>query len=130
MCNDYVIYQATTAIGLDNQIGEVLQVDLEGPPGVTCELWENLRLAFAHLSSANGGQPNFNVSTTSYFIACTLNATTTPLHLSMQDGQITNTDSLPNDSNEAEPWTVWSSGNTTELVQMACTCVLPVLSIG
>ena len=46
----------------------------------------------------------------------------------MQDGQITIAESLPNNSQEAEPWTVWSLGNITELVQMACQCVLPALS--
>lgn len=52
----------------------------------------------------------------------------------MQDGKITNTESLPNNSKEAELWTVWSSGDTTELTQelaeMACNCVLPIFSIG
>jgi hypothetical protein len=51
-----------------------------------------------------------------------------PLHLSMQDGQITNTALLPNNSKEAEPWAVWFPGNTTELVQMVCRYVLLVLS--
>ncbi|KAG8217910.1 hypothetical protein J3R82DRAFT_6076 [Butyriboletus roseoflavus] len=102
MCNNYVIYQVTTTIELSNQTGEVIQVDLEGPAGGT-----------------SSGQPtNFNVSTTSHFVACTLNATTTPLYLSIQDGKVTNTELLPNNTKEAEPWTVWSPGNTTELVHM------------
>ncbi|KAG8215502.1 hypothetical protein J3R82DRAFT_9147 [Butyriboletus roseoflavus] len=101
MCNNYAIYQVTTAIGLGNQTGEVFQVDLEGPPLTLTE---------------TGGL--FNISFTSHFVACTLNATTTSLYLSMQDGKVTNTESLPNNSKEAEPWTVWSSGNTTELTQM------------
>ena len=42
MCNNYVIYQVTTAMGLDNQTGEVLQVDLVGPAGITREFWVNL----------------------------------------------------------------------------------------
>ncbi|KAG8215508.1 hypothetical protein J3R82DRAFT_9153 [Butyriboletus roseoflavus] len=96
----------TTAIELGNLTGEVLQVDLEGPAGVT----------------SHGEPAPFNISTTSYFVACTLNATTTPLYLSMQGGKITNTESLPNNSKEVEPWTIWSPGNTTEftkeLVQM------------
>ncbi|KAG8215448.1 hypothetical protein J3R82DRAFT_9062 [Butyriboletus roseoflavus] len=98
MCNNNAIYQVTTPIGLGNQTGEVFQLDVEGP---------TLSLT---------GEP-LNVSTTSHFVACTLNATTTSLYLSMQDGKITNIESLPNNSKEAEPWAVWSSGDTTELTQ-------------
>ena len=92
-----------------------------------------LRLDFTHLSLAID-EPNVNVSTTSHFVACTLNAATVSLYLPMQDGKITNTEPLPNNSKEAEPWTVWSSGDTTELTQelaqMACTSVFLVLSTG
>ena len=130
MCNNYVIYQVTTAMGLDNQTGEVLQVDLVGPAGITREFWVNLWLDLPYLSLATSELGSFNVSTTSYFVACTLNSATAPLYLSMQDGKVTNTASLPNNSEEADIWTVWSPGNTTELAQMACISVLPILSIG
>ena len=39
LCNNYVFYQVTTEIGLNNQTGEAFQVELEGPPGITCGLW-------------------------------------------------------------------------------------------
>jgi hypothetical protein len=48
MCQNYIGYQITTPLELGNQIGEVLQVDLEGPPGYTCEFLVNFRLAFTH----------------------------------------------------------------------------------
>ena len=128
MCNNFVGYQVTTAIGLADQIGGILQVDLEGPAGYQCEFWVNLGLDFTYISLATSKY--VNVSTTSHFVACTLNATTTTLYISMQDGRITNSESLHNNSKEAESWTVWSSGNITELIQMASRCPLNVLSIG
>lgn len=120
----YIIYRVTTATELGNQTSEVFQVDLAGLPGVGCGFWVHLRLAFTDLSSVNGGYPNVNASTTSYFVARTLHATTAPLYLStVQDEQITNVESLSNNSKEAKPWTIWSPSNTTELIQMACTYI-------
>ena len=120
ICNYIVGYQVTTAVELGNQTGNVLQIDSEGQAGSTGKFQVNLEGNFIHSSL----ESIFNVSTTSHFVACSLDATTTPLDLFMQDGRITNTESLPSNSKEAGPWTTWPSGNITELGQelgqMAC----------
>lgn len=62
-----------------------------------------------------------NVSSTSYFVACALNAATTVSYLPMQNGEMIYTMSS---FNESEPWTIWSPGSfassTSELVEMVC----------
>ena len=60
--------------------------------------------------------PDATVPSTSFFVACTLNATNTTLSLPMQNGQMIPTEA--SSSNESESWKIWSPGSTTELTQM------------
>ena len=60
--------------------------------------------------------PTTNLSSTSYFVACTLNAATTTTYLSMQDGKPTLTPSLPF-LNDLGAWTIWSPGTITNLTK-------------
>ena len=45
------------------------------------------------------------ISSTTYFVACVLNATTSTLYLPMEDGKITGTQIFPNNS-ESDSWTI------------------------
>ncbi|KAF8121104.1 hypothetical protein EV363DRAFT_1187281 [Boletus edulis] len=58
-----------------------------------------------------------NLSITTYFVACTLNATSTTLYLPMQNGRTTQNASLLSDS-QPDSWTVWSPSPATELTQI------------
>ncbi|KAF8554068.1 hypothetical protein OG21DRAFT_1138308 [Imleria badia] len=100
-CNNYIGYQVSTEVELNDLTGRVLQVDFEGQPQATF----------------NDNAFEANVSSTTYFVACVLNATLTTLYLPMQNGKVTDTQFLSNNS-EIESWTIWSPGPTTELTQM------------
>ena len=79
-------------------------------------LCHGLWLIFAYIAAAE--PPITNLSSTSYFVACTLNATTTTTYLSMQDGRTALTPSLPFDTNLGA-WTIWSPGTITNLTKGA-----------
>ena len=49
MCKNIVGYQVTATIRLGNLTGEVLHVDLEGPPWSACEFLEIFRLVVTHI---------------------------------------------------------------------------------
>ena len=72
----------------------------------------------AYLCLATQDLPTTNLSSTSYFVACTLNATTIASNFSMQDGRITLATSLPLD-NDLKSWTIWLPGPITTLTQEA-----------
>ena len=68
------------------------------------------------------GEAPANLSITSHFVACTLNATSDDLYLPMQNGRTLQNISLPADP-QSDPWTVWSPGPTTNLTQIVCKLV-------
>ncbi|KAF9219704.1 hypothetical protein BS17DRAFT_769774 [Gyrodon lividus] len=66
--------------------------------------------ADALFTTADGKQ--VFVPATSYFVACSLNTTTTAYHLDLTSGQLV----IPTpDANDPLPWTVWSPAQSTEL---------------
>ena len=69
-----------------------------------------------------------NFSMVSYFVACTVNATSDSIYLPMQNGRTTQNISLPANP-QSNPWTVWSPGPTTDLTQMVCELVHIAFSI-
>ncbi|KIJ06362.1 hypothetical protein PAXINDRAFT_20446 [Paxillus involutus ATCC 200175] len=94
-CNNYIFFSVSTAIDFDNlassdlvqgHIYETLIYDDEG------ELVPSIPIIF-------------------YYVACSLNTTTTLYDLDMASGQVV----LPvPSSNDSLPWTVWSPGGNTE----------------
>ena len=76
-------------------------------------LWIYFNSFFWKVTSINSDS---TIPTTSFFVACTLNATDTTLSLPMQNGQTIQTEE--SSSNESQPWKIWSPGSTTELTQM------------
>lgn len=70
-----------------------------------------------------------NLSTTSYFVACSLSAATNLSHLSVQNGQIIYPSFLLNDTDK--PWTILSpeatTNSSTELVNVVSGFVLSML---
>ncbi|KAF8554057.1 hypothetical protein OG21DRAFT_1581203 [Imleria badia] len=97
---NYVVYEVSTGMELGNLTGKVLQVDSQ-----------------VNTQNSTGNGQQLNISGTSYFVACVLNATTKAPYVPMQDGKITGPQILSNNP-ETELWTVWSPHATTELTQM------------
>ncbi|KAF8842346.1 hypothetical protein BDN67DRAFT_383903 [Paxillus ammoniavirescens] len=94
LCDNYLFYSVSTAIELSNLTrSDIVQSHLN-----------------ATLVAGDGKRVPIPV--TSYFVACSLNTTTTPYHLDTASGQLV----LPfPSSNDSLPWTVWSPGQSTEL---------------
>ena len=118
-----MIYRVSTQIELGNLTGAVLQVDIETEIFIGDMSW-SFSIIVAYLCLGAGESlPTANLSSTSYFVACTLNATTTATYLSMQDGRTALTPSLPFD-NDLGAWTIWSPGTITNLTKGASVLIL------
>ena len=110
-----MIYQVATQIELGNLTGEVLQVDVEEGVYTGDISWIFSTIVAHSCLGPTLASALHNVSSTSYFVACTLNATTTTPYLSMQDERATLTTSLPSD-NDLVSWSIWSlSSDPTNL---------------
>ena len=66
----------------------------------------------------NSGIPDHNVSTTLFFVACTLHATTTMQYLPMQNGQVLLTEKFPFNQSGSNSWKMGLPGSTSELTQI------------
>ncbi|KAF8439689.1 hypothetical protein L210DRAFT_3760707 [Boletus edulis BED1] len=93
---NYIGYRVATGIELGNLTDEVI-----------------------HVTTTSKTEADIlgNLSITTYFVACTLNATSTILYLPMQNGRTTQNASFLSDSQPAS-WTVWSPSPATELTQI------------
>ncbi|KAF8837093.1 hypothetical protein BDN67DRAFT_1005137 [Paxillus ammoniavirescens] len=94
LCDNYLFYSVSTAI----ELGDLTSSDIvQSPVNVP-------------LTAGDGEQ--ISIPTTSYFVACSLNATTAPYDFDTASGQLAPPVSS---SNDFLPWTVWSPGQSTEL---------------
>ena len=113
-----MMYQVSTQIELGNLTSEVLQVEVDNLVTNTGDVLCSFSIVVAYLGPATLGGPTANLSSTSYFVACTLNATRKTLYLSMQDGRTILTTSLPFDNTNGS-WTIWSPSSVTNLTDAA-----------
>ena len=60
---------------------------------------------------------SLSVPTTSFFVACTFNATNTIQYLPMQNGQAVLAKGSSLNQFGSEPWKIWSPDSVTELTQ-------------
>ncbi|KIJ08401.1 hypothetical protein PAXINDRAFT_18463 [Paxillus involutus ATCC 200175] len=94
LCDNYRFYSVSTAIQIgDLPSSDVVQYHTNGT-----------------FIAADGKE--VSIPTTTYYIACSLNTTTTPYEIDMSSGQLT--PPVPS-SNDPLPGTVWSPGQGTEL---------------
>ncbi|KIK92696.1 hypothetical protein PAXRUDRAFT_13082 [Paxillus rubicundulus Ve08.2h10] len=94
LCGDYLFYSVSTAI----EFGDLTS--------------SNIVQSHTNATLTPGDGEQVPIPTTSYFVACSLNATTTPYDLDTASGQLV---SPVSSSNDFLPWTVWSPGQSTEL---------------
>ncbi|KIJ14602.1 hypothetical protein PAXINDRAFT_12700 [Paxillus involutus ATCC 200175] len=94
LCDNYLFYSVSTAI----EFGDLTSSDIVQSP--------------VNVPLTTGDGKQVSIPTTSYFVACSLNATTTPYNFDTASGQLV--PPVPS-SNDSLPWTVWSPGQSTEL---------------
>ena len=102
---------------MGNLTGQAIQVDVDIPIMTSGKVQIEHSICFnLFCCKATSFGSDATVPSTSFFVACTLNATNTTLSLPMQNGQMIPTEE--SSSNESATWGIWSPGSTTELTQM------------